>query len=151
MLAICTVVCLAGSSLFARCSHGLLAVLLLATFSIPFTALVQSPFQDRESNIYYTGLSIRTFIGNLLPKFTRHADGSQLHGKENFQDLFGILFPATGGIFAGASMSGDLKHPGKAIPKGTLGALGLTFFAYTIVVLAMAASIRRYDFQYLRR
>ena len=145
VLIICTAVCLAGSSLFARCSNGLLAILLLATFSIPFTALIQSPYYDRKTSIEYTGLSTQTFTSNLLPKFTRHADGSQLHGKENFQDLFGILFPATGGIFAGASMSGDLKHPSKAIPKGTLSGLVLTFFAYTLVILAMAATITRYD------
>jgi potassium/chloride transporter 9 len=40
-------------------------------------------------------------------------------------------------------MSGDLKHPSKAIPKGTLYGLALTFFSYTIVILAMAASITR--------
>ena len=40
-------------------------------------------------------------------------------------------------------MSGDLKHPSKAIPKGTLYGLGLTFVSYTIVILAMAASNTR--------
>ena len=40
-------------------------------------------------------------------------------------------------------MSGDLKHPSKAIPKGTLYGLALTFSAYTLVILAMAASITR--------
>lgn len=40
-------------------------------------------------------------------------------------------------------MSGDLKHPSKAIPKGTLSGLALTFFAYTIVILALAASVTR--------
>jgi solute carrier family 12 (potassium/chloride transporters), member 9 len=43
-------------------------------------------------------------------------------------------------------MSGDLKYPSKAIPKGTLCGLALTFFAYTIVILAMAASITRNSF-----
>jgi len=43
-------------------------------------------------------------------------------------------------------MSGDLKHPSKAIPKGTLYGLGLTFVSYTIVILAMAASITRESF-----
>ena len=47
---------------------------------------------------------------------------------------------------SGASMSGDLKHPSKAIPKGTLGGLGLTFVVYTLVILAMAATITRESF-----
>jgi amino acid transporter len=43
-------------------------------------------------------------------------------------------------------MSGDLKHPSKAIPKGTLSGLSLTFMAYTLVILAMAATITRESF-----
>ena len=46
----------------------------------------------------------------------------------------------------GASMSGDLKYPSKAIPKGTLSGLVLTFFAYAVVILAMAATITRNSF-----
>ncbi|KAH7132065.1 amino acid permease-domain-containing protein [Dendryphion nanum] len=147
VLVLCSAICLAGSGIFARCSNGLLAVLLIATFSIPFSALYVKPFQDPEEKIYFTGLSLETFRQNLLPHFTKGAAGSQSkHHHENFQSLFGILFPATGGIFAGASMSGDLKHPSKAIPKGTLYGLGLTFISYTIVIFAMAASIARETF-----
>lgn len=47
---------------------------------------------------------------------------------------------------SGASMSGDLKNPSKAIPKGTLSGLALTFVTYTLVVVAMAASITRASF-----
>jgi len=43
-------------------------------------------------------------------------------------------------------MSGDLKHPSKAIPKGTLAGLALTFVTYTLVILAMASSITRQSF-----
>lgn len=43
-------------------------------------------------------------------------------------------------------MSGDLKHPSKAIPKGTLYGLLLTFVSYTVVILAMGASITRASF-----
>ncbi|KAI9739567.1 MAG: hypothetical protein M1834_006284 [Cirrosporium novae-zelandiae] len=146
VLFICTAICLAGSGIFARCSNGLLAILLVATFSIPLSTFIKSPFENRKMGLEYTGLSAQTFKENLLPRFTKGAAGSQLKGKETYQDLFGILFPATGGIFAGASMSGDLKNPSKSIPKGTLAGLGLTFVAYTLVILAMAATITRPSF-----
>ena len=100
ILLICTAICLAGSGIFARCSNGLLALLLIATFSIPVSSLFQGSYADRSLGIEFTGLSSKTFMGNLLPKLTKGADGSQIRGRENFQDLFGILFPATGGIFA---------------------------------------------------
>jgi solute carrier family 12 (potassium/chloride transporters), member 9 len=146
ILVICTTICLAGSALFARASTGLLVILLVATFSIPLSAIILPPFESRKMGIEYTGPSLTTFMGNLLPQLTKGAAGSQLRGRETFQDLFGILFPATGGIFAGASMSGDLKHPSKAIPKGTLYGLALTFCAYTLVIVAMAATITRASF-----
>lgn len=142
VLTLCTLICLAGSAIFVKASNGLLAVLLIATFSIPFSTIIMQPFHEPTLGIEYTGYSVVTLRNNLLPRFTKHAAGSQLV-RENYQDLFGILFPATGGIFAGASMSGDLKHPSKAIPKGTLAGLGLTFGAYTLVIISMAATITR--------
>ncbi|KAM0163387.1 hypothetical protein ACHAPG_001311 [Botrytis cinerea] len=146
ILVLCTLLCLAGSGIFARASNGLLVVLFIATLSIPLSALIVSPFESQNLGIEYTGISLETLSGNLLPQLTRGAAGSQINGRETFQDLFGILFPATGGIFAGASMSGDLKSPSKAIPKGTVYGLITTFFLYTLVILAMAATVTRSSF-----
>lgn len=100
VLLLCTAICLAGSGIFARCSNGLLVLLLVATFSIPFSALMAKPFTSVPGDIVYTGPSFATFKGNFMPHFTHGAAGSQLKGRETYQDLFGILFPATGGIFA---------------------------------------------------
>lgn len=146
VLAACTFICLAGSGLFARCSNGLLIVLLVAIMSIPLSAAVQQPFVNVKEKIAFTGFNADTFRQNLFPHFTRGAAGSAGKHKESFQHLFGVLFPATGGILAGASMSGDLKHPSKAIPKGTLYGIALTFVLYTMVIFAMAASITRDTF-----
>lgn len=110
VLVFCTFVCLMGSAIFSRASNILLLVLLVATFSIPVSALFMEPFTKEAQNVVYTGLSWSTLRENLLPHFTRGAAGSSTPDKENWQDLFGILFPATAGIFAGASMSGDLKN-----------------------------------------
>lgn len=143
ILILCTGICLAGSSLFSRASNGLLVTLLLATLSIPLSAIVMQPFRAPKLGVHFTGISRKTFLENLKPRLTKGAAGSQIPGRETFQDLFGILFPATGGIFAGASMSGDLKNPSKSIPKGTLYGLAMTFVLYTLVILAMASTLTR--------
>jgi potassium/chloride transporter 9 len=100
VLMICTAVCLAGSGIFARCSNGLLVLLLVATFSIPLSTLIVRPFSDPNEGVTYTGLSLDTLHENLMPKFRGRAAGSADKHRPNFQDMFGILFPATGGIFA---------------------------------------------------
>ncbi|PQE12323.1 cation chloride cotransporter protein [Rutstroemia sp. NJR-2017a BVV2] len=146
IMVLCTLVCFAGSGIFARASNGLLVIIFISTLSIPLSALVVGPFESRKLGIEYTGLSIRTLADNLMPRLTKGAAGSQINGKETFQDLFGILFPATGGIFAGASMSGDLKNPSRSIPKGTLYGLITTFVLYSLVILSMASSVTRASF-----
>jgi len=162
VLVFCTVVCLAGSAIFSRASNFLLAILLVATFSIPVSTLFVGPFQDYRSGVIYTGLSMETLKDNMMPRFTKGAAGSGINEeyvilfrfiscnaswrfscRENWQTLFGILFPATAGIFAGASMSGDLKNPSKSIPAGTLYGLLFTFIAYTLVIVSMGATISR--------
>ncbi|CAK7265311.1 hypothetical protein SEPCBS57363_001517 [Sporothrix epigloea] len=137
VLVFCTLLCLAGSSLFAKASNGLLAVLAIATLSIPISTLVHEPFMDPVSGVEFTGLRLATLRGNLLPHSN---EDFAFNGLTTFRDLFGILFPATSGIFAGASMSGDLRNPSKSIPKGTLWAMGSTITLYLVVILSLAAS-----------
>jgi potassium/chloride transporter 9 len=95
-----TGICLAGSALFARAGNFLFVVIIIATFSIPLSGLLVKPFNNPKIGVEYTGINATTLRSNLYPQFTSGADGSNLDGKENWQSLFSILFPATAGIFA---------------------------------------------------
>ncbi|KAK2004556.1 amino acid permease [Colletotrichum falcatum] len=141
-LLLCAGLCLAGSGIFAKASNALLVILALAIVSIPVSAAFRPPFHDPELGVRFTGFSIETLVDNFAP----HTRSESYKGLETFREVFAILFPATSGIFAGASMSGDLHNPSKDIPKGTLWAMMTTFIAYLVVVFSMAATTTHASF-----
>ncbi|GJC93596.1 amino acid permease [Colletotrichum higginsianum] len=141
-LLLCAGLCLAGSGTFAKASNALLVILTLAIVSIPISAAFKSPFHDSELGVRFTGFSVETLVDNFAP----HTRSESYKGFETFREVFAILFPATSGIFAGASMSGDLHNPSKDIPKGTLWAMMTTFIAYLVVVFSMAATTTHASF-----
>jgi amino acid transporter len=59
----------------------------------------------------------------------------------DFWLVFAIFFPAVTGIMAGANMSGDLENPRKAIPQGTLLAIGVTLLIYVAIAYVAATFI----------
>ena len=145
MLISCTVVCLVGPKLFARASTVLFAIIVVSIVSVPLSLLFVKPFVSHPPPfINYTGPSWATLKSNLMPKFTSGAAGSaHSSSTESFKSTFAVFFPATAGIFAGASMSGDLKAPNRSIPKGTLSALLVTFLFYFTVILCLGSSVTR--------
>jgi len=75
------------------------------------------------------------------PTFAEPAEGTQWFGDYpgfpengfegiNFWAVFAVFFPATTGILAGANMSGELRNPRRAIPLGTLAAIGVSTVLY---------------------
>ncbi|KAJ0355516.1 hypothetical protein COL154_000256 [Colletotrichum chrysophilum] len=141
-LLLCAALGLAGSGIFAKASNALLVILSLAIISIPISAMFKAPFRDDDLGVRFTGFSLETLVDNFAP----HTKSDSYNGLETFRELFAILFPATSGIFAGASMSGDLQNPSKDIPKGTLWAMMTTFIAYLVVVFSMAATTTHNSF-----
>ncbi|XP_054856363.1 solute carrier family 12 member 3 [Eublepharis macularius] len=75
------------------------------------------------------------FAQNFVPHW-RGPDGS-------FFGLFSIFFPSATGILAGANISGDLKDPAIAIPKGTLTAIFWTTISYLVISATIGACVVR--------
>lgn len=148
LLAFCTGVAMVGSSLVSKTAFWLFVILTVSTLSIPVSAIFARPgypLAPPLDDLKYTGICWETITENLWPHFTSGAAGSvQPPGvPETFKNLFGIFFPATAGIFAGASMSGELKNPSKSIPQGTLKGLLASFILYSLVIVSLGASTPR--------
>ncbi|CDR88861.1 related to Na-K-Cl cotransporter [Sporisorium scitamineum] len=147
VLLVSAIVCLVGSKLFARATLALALILCVAILSIPISSFTVKPFIDDDRGAYYTGWSWDTLRNNLFPRFTSGAAGSSTGTEtENWQSVFGVLFPAVTGILAGASMSGDLRKPSKSIPKGTNYSLLFTFLVYLLSFVVFAGTIERESF-----
>ncbi|XP_069018545.1 solute carrier family 12 member 3 isoform X1 [Embiotoca jacksoni] len=75
------------------------------------------------------------FAANFVPDW-RGPEGS-------FFGMFSIFFPSATGILAGANISGDLKNPAVAIPRGTLLAIFWTTVSYIIISATIGSCVVR--------
>ncbi len=61
----------------------------------------------------------------------------------DFWMVFAVFFPAMKGISIGVSLSGDLKNPGRSIPRGAFWSIGVSFIIYCAVAVWLGYSAPR--------
>ncbi|KAM4801130.1 solute carrier family 12 member 3 isoform X6 [Urocitellus parryii] len=103
-------------------------LVIMVSFANYLVGTLIPPSEDKASKGFFSYRG-DIFVQNLVPAW-RGIDGS-------FFGMFSIFFPSATGILAGANISGDLKDPAVAIPKGTLMAI----FWTTVSYLAISATI----------
>ncbi|XP_026056090.1 solute carrier family 12 member 10, tandem duplicate 1 [Carassius auratus] len=93
------------------------------------------PATPQKQSIGVFGYRSEIFLDNLFPDW-RGPEG-------DFFRMFAIFFPSAIGILAGANISGDLKEPEIAIPRGTLMAIFWTTVSYLAISSTVGACVLR--------
>ncbi len=127
-----------GMDWVTRVQMALLFLLLIAQVDFIIGSFL--PPSDEARAKGFVGYNATVLKDNLWSDYT-----TEKSGKENsFFTVFAVFFPAVTGIVAGANLSGDLKDPGVAIPKGTLLAIGSTYVTYVVYAVMVSSCTLRF-------
>uniref|UniRef100_UPI00358EEB93 solute carrier family 12 member 3-like n=1 Tax=Myxine glutinosa TaxID=7769 RepID=UPI00358EEB93 len=107
-------------------------IIIIISFINYFVGTLIPASQEKQSKGFFNYQS-EIFFGSLYPNW-RGSEGS-------FFSMFSIYFPSATGILAGANISGDLKDPATAIPKGTLLAIFCTALSYIFMSASIGACV----------
>ncbi|XP_076846797.1 solute carrier family 12 member 10, tandem duplicate 1 [Brachyhypopomus gauderio] len=109
-------------------------LVLMVTFINYFVGTVIPATPEKQAMGFFN-YRAEIFVENLFPDW-RGSEG-------DFFQMFAIFFPSAIGILAGANISGDLKDPEIAIPKGTLSAIFWTTLSYILISVTVGACVVR--------
>lgn len=109
----------------------LLVVLLVAMMDYFVGACLPPTIVQRAHG--FVGWDVTVAATNFVPDFRG----------ETFFSVFAVFFPSVTGILAGANISGDLKDPCMAIPKGTLLSILTTSVSYALLCVWLGFTMLR--------
>jgi amino acid transporter len=107
------------------------AVVLLAIKSTELALKAQIPIMVMIGISLIALVAGVDFEGSQVPMMGPLADAT-------YWEVFAVFFPAVTGILAGLGLSGDLKDPGKSIPRGVLLSVTVGFVVYLGLPLVLA-------------
>ncbi len=123
--------------------------------SLPFMGLLAVVVILRGANVGMKALyGVAVILGIAIlmffmgqPEITpiENAFSSGIDNSEDFFYIFAIIFPAFTGLAAGLGLSGDLKNPQKALPRGTLFATMVGAVVYIGVAYKLSISFSPED------
>ncbi|XP_055638635.1 bumetanide-sensitive sodium-(potassium)-chloride cotransporter isoform X2 [Toxorhynchites rutilus septentrionalis] len=121
----------------AKAQVVLLIILLIAILDFIIGTVI-GPKSDLDVARGFIGYNASLFMENMKSDYQPVKNVNH-----DFFSVFAIFFPAATGILAGANISGDLKDPSKAIPKGTILAIILTSLSYIVMAIMAGATVVR--------
>ena len=137
-LVVILLIVIIGLDWVGRVEIGLLLILIVSQINFIVGTFI-TPNDDSKSK-GFIGFNKTLMEKNIWQQYTFNKDADQNH---NFFSVFAVFFPSVIGITLGANLSGDLKNPSNAIPKGTLLAIVITGLSYmTYAVLFAGCSLR---------
>lgn len=117
---------------------------LVTTVAVAGLALTSAKIAIRSQYFIMAAIAVSLvslLFGSPIEATSIEPFGAPSGQSEGFWVVFAVFFPAVTGIMAGVNMSGDLRNPKKAIPVGTLAAVGVGYVIYMSlpIILAMRA------------
>uniref|UniRef100_A0A8C9WB49 Solute carrier family 12 member 3 n=1 Tax=Scleropages formosus TaxID=113540 RepID=A0A8C9WB49_SCLFO len=138
IIGVITVTCLLAISLAGMEWESKAQVLFFLVIMVSFASYIVGtiiPATPQKQSKGFFSYKADIFAANFVPGW-RGAEGS-------FFSMFSIFFPSATGILAGANISGDLKDPAVAIPRGTLLAIFWTTMSYLIICVTIGSCVVR--------
>uniref|UniRef100_A0A3Q1J9H4 Uncharacterized protein n=1 Tax=Anabas testudineus TaxID=64144 RepID=A0A3Q1J9H4_ANATE len=138
IIGVITVTCLLGISMAGMAWESKAQILFFLVIMVSFASYIVGtiiPSTPEKQSKGFFSYKASIFATNFVPGW---------RGKEgSFFGMFSIFFPSATGILAGANISGDLKNPTVAIPRGTLMAIFWTTISYLIISATIGSCVVR--------